>query len=86
MPSYDQAAVTGVTCVQFDGSNIATLQTVCRDARMDQTMERTVTVPVGGSHGQVRRMYVGDWLFSAATGEFIVMPNSTFAALFTASP
>lgn len=85
MASYDLKTVTGVECVQFDGANIGALQAICREARLDPTLERTVTVPIGGSHGQVRRMYTGDWLYSAATGEFTVMPNTTFAALFQAS-
>lgn len=86
MASYDTQTVTGVECVQFDGSNESAIQAVCREARMDPTAERYVTVPIGGSHGQTRRMYVGDWIFSAAAGQFTVMPNSTFAALFTATP
>lgn len=86
MASYDLQTVTGVQCVQFDGSNESAIQAICSAARMDPTNERTVMVPIGGSHGQSRRMYVGDWIFSAAAGQFTVMPNATFAVLFTASP
>lgn len=86
MASYDTDALTAVECAQFTGSNIGTLQAICRDARLDPTEERTVTVPIGGSHGQVRRMYKGDWLTSVATGEFIVLPDTSFQALFSPTP
>lgn len=83
MASYDaDAALTAVECVQFTGANITALQVVCRDARIDPTEERTVTVPIGGSHGQTRRMFVGDWLFSVTAGEFVVLPNASFLAIF----
>lgn len=86
MASYDLQTVTAVECVQFTGANIGALQAICKDARIDPTEQRTVRVPIGGSHGQTRTMYVGDWLTSVATGEFVVLPNTTFAVLFTATP
>lgn len=86
MASYDLKTLTGTECVQFTGANISALQAICRDARLDPTEERTVTVPIGGTHGQTRRMYVGDWLTSVATGEFVVLPNTTFGTLFTPTP
>lgn len=86
MASYDLQTLTAVECVQFDGSNIADLQAICSEARLDPTQEHTVTVPIGGSHNYSATMHVGDWLTSVETGEFVVLPNTTFEALFTATP
>lgn len=88
MTTYDTNALTAQAAAQFDGTavGVAAVQAICRDARSDPTEQRVMKVPVGGSHGQVRTMYVGDWVMSLATGEFIVLPNTTFVALFTTTP
>lgn len=86
MASYDTDVLTAVECAQYTGANLADIQAICRDAREDPTMEKVVKVPIGGSHGQVRTMYVGDWITSVATGEFVVLPNTSFLALFSATP
>lgn len=80
---YDTQALTSVAAVQYTGANLADIQLINRDAREDSTNEKFVRVP--DTRGRKRTCYIGDWVISVATGETLVLPNTSFAALFTAS-
>lgn len=88
MTTYDLQTVTALAAAQFDGTDasITAIQAICRDAKADPTMERTVRIPVGNSHNSIRTMYVGDWVVLGATGKFTIMDNTTFTTLLTATP
>lgn len=79
--SYDaDAELVAVSAVQYTGANLADVQTICRDAREDPTMQKVVLVP--DTRGRKRVLHIGDWIFSVATGVFVVVDNATFDAIF----
>lgn len=84
MTTYSTQTLSGITAAQFDGTTASfdLVRAICADARMDPTHERQVRVPAGGSHGLVRTMHKNDWIVSVVAGEFIVIPNATFAFIF----
>lgn len=85
MTTYDQAGLTALTAAQFDGTqaSIDAIMAICRDARVDPTMERVIRIPA--THGRSRLMYTGDWLNSPVAGSFTVYSNAEWTALFAAS-
>lgn len=82
MTTYATQTLTGLAAAQFDGTDasFALIQAICRDARLDPTMEKQVRVP-SGSKGVTHVMRVGDWLTTFSAGQFVVLPNTTFLAL-----
>ncbi len=88
MATYDLVTLTETPAAQFDGTadSLADLQAICSEARLDPTMEPVVTLPIGGSHGARATMHKGDWLVSVEGGEYLVLPDASFAAMFEETP
>lgn len=79
--AYDaDATLTGVEAVQYDGTNLADIQAICRDAREDPTEEKIAIVPV--TRARKCMCFIGDWVLSVATGVFIVLDDDSFQAIF----
>lgn len=82
MTTYSSTTLSGIAAAQFDGTDasFAAIQAICRDARLDPTMEKQVRIPLGAK-GRTHVMTVGDWVTTVATGQFLVLSAANFAAL-----
>jgi hypothetical protein len=76
--------IRSVSSALFDGSadSVVAVQAICPEARLDPTMEQFMWIPTG-ARASTQRLYVGDTLLSAATGQFTILRPSTASALLT---